>query len=418
MGYWFAPSPSKQERSRISLNFGLGRADRMLRERVVPGLGRVWFVRQLSWPVAALALRNDLRGANGPRASAISHGLEALGCKLEWTAHPDAGRILGKRAFGRDHDEEIWSFDKLRTTKHYVQNTHRQAATRTLHEERGLGLATGSRFDVYELTSPGEQLAAAFLDQTVGKGGGSLHSRLAAWLRGEDIDLSRTARRALGPSSPSDTERALVRARVFDTVTSARRRQAANAVGLAREPRDMPDVARRLREAGHDDHANDVEAAHAFGLMLDRARDLAAAISERVDQTQRGWAIAESAKDGSMKHLVAALRKAGGEFLAKSAPAEFAEPRSMRFATGLTRDVEQVVAAIARTTSEVFSVADDRIQRGPLFRVVESSSALRDSVRNQELEDGADSLEPDSTDQTFRLANLHALARDLDGKPS
>src|SRR6187549_3686928 len=82
--YWFAAMPSRQERSRVSLNFGLGRADRLLRERVVPELGRVWFVRQLSWPVAALALRERLRGTTNAKASAISHGLEALGCKLEW----------------------------------------------------------------------------------------------------------------------------------------------------------------------------------------------------------------------------------------------------------------------------------------------------------------------------------------------
>jgi len=30
--------------------------DRFYRELVVPELGRVWFVRQLSWPLAALAL--------------------------------------------------------------------------------------------------------------------------------------------------------------------------------------------------------------------------------------------------------------------------------------------------------------------------------------------------------------------------
>jgi hypothetical protein len=95
--YWFAASPSKQDRSRISLNFGLARADRLLRERVVPGLGRVWFVRQLSWPVAALAVREELKAlTNVPRASAISHGLEALGCKLEWANDPEVGRILGE----------------------------------------------------------------------------------------------------------------------------------------------------------------------------------------------------------------------------------------------------------------------------------------------------------------------------------
>jgi hypothetical protein len=74
--YWFAAVPSKQERTRSSLNFGLGRAERLFNERVVPGFGRVWFV--------------------------------------------DGERILGKRAFGRDADDGIWAFDKLRTTKHYV----------------------------------------------------------------------------------------------------------------------------------------------------------------------------------------------------------------------------------------------------------------------------------------------------------
>lgn len=82
--YWFAAAPSRQERTRISLNFGLGRAERLFNERVVPGLGRVWFVRQISWPVSAIALRERLRGTINTKASAISHGLEALGCKLEW----------------------------------------------------------------------------------------------------------------------------------------------------------------------------------------------------------------------------------------------------------------------------------------------------------------------------------------------
>ncbi len=35
----------------------------------------------------------------------------------------------GKRAFNRNRAEDTWDFDKRRTTKHYVQNTHRQAAT-------------------------------------------------------------------------------------------------------------------------------------------------------------------------------------------------------------------------------------------------------------------------------------------------
>jgi hypothetical protein len=416
--YWFAAAPSKQERTRISLNFGLGRAERLFKERVVPGLGKVWFVRQLSWPVAAIALRERLRGTINAKASAISHGLEALGCKLEWSKDPDSERILGKRAFRRDAHEAVWAFDKLRTTKHYVQNTHRQAASRTIRDQTGLGLARGSRFDAYELTTNGQELADAFLAQQVGKGGGKVRGRLEAWVRGDEIDASSTLRDAMAPSSPSKRELELVYARVFGVSGEAceRRLHAAQALGHGRDLREMLEVADRLRDAGHVAHADDVVAAHSFGMLLDRARDLAALVSTRVDEAQRGWPLAEVTVDEEIEVAVAALKVAGAKFLLDAEPARFDEARSRGFARALEKDVEEVVTCVARAASEVFSVAEDRVMPGPLFRVVESSAAMRQAL--EEAEDGADAREPDSTHQTFRLANLHALARDLEGKPS
>ncbi len=413
-GRWFAALPSKQERSRISLDFGLARAGRSLRERVVPGLGRIWFVRQLSWPVAALALRDELRGVVNVKASAISQGLEALGCKLEWSHDPGGDRILGKRAFGRDGDG-VWDFGRLRRTKHYVQNTHRQAASRALRDAGGLGLATGARFDMLELTSPGGQLADAFLDQFVGKGRGSLRTRLTSWLRGDSLDVSKTVRDALTPASASAGERARVRERVFGTATDAcsRRVHAARALGIAREPRSMPEVALRLREEGYVAHADDVVVAHSFGVMIDRARDLAAVVSRRVDEAKLGWPLAAASADKDVKQAVAATRAAGASYRDKAAVAKFDDGRARAFARVLDLDVAAVVTAVARAAPEVLAVADGRMLPGPLFRLVESSEAMR----MVELEEGADTLEPDGTEQTFRLANLHALARDLEGKP-
>ena len=181
--YWFAARATSTELRRISLDFGLRRTVRQLQELIVPELGRVWFVRQLSWPVAALALRESLRGRTNARASTISHGLEALGCRLEWQTEPDGDRILGKRAFGRDGND-FWTFHELHSARHYVRNTHRQAATRALRDEGGLGLATGSRFDRLELTRVGEELADAFLEQPVGRGRGTLRAPLEAWILG------------------------------------------------------------------------------------------------------------------------------------------------------------------------------------------------------------------------------------------
>ena len=128
---WFSPAPSDITSSRISLDFGLRSADLFFRELVVPELGRIWFVRQFSWPLAALALHNSMReqGANPPKPTAICHGIESLACKLEYLVDPTdpSSRILGRRAFARDADSEIWSFQRLRQPTHYVRNTHPQA---------------------------------------------------------------------------------------------------------------------------------------------------------------------------------------------------------------------------------------------------------------------------------------------------
>jgi len=60
--YWFSPAPSEVTSSRLSLDFDLRAADLFFRELVVPELGRIWFARQLSWPLAALALYDMVKG--------------------------------------------------------------------------------------------------------------------------------------------------------------------------------------------------------------------------------------------------------------------------------------------------------------------------------------------------------------------
>src|ERR1035438_4670895 len=101
-------NPSEVSSSRISLDFGLRSADFFFRDLVVPELGRIWFVRQLSWPLASLALHEAIQshGSNAPKPTAICHGIEALACKLEYKVDPQGPfeRILGSRAFGHDDD--------------------------------------------------------------------------------------------------------------------------------------------------------------------------------------------------------------------------------------------------------------------------------------------------------------------------
>jgi hypothetical protein len=89
----------------MSLDFELRATDLFFREVVVPELGRIWFARQLSWPLAALAIHEELasQGSNAPKPTAICHGVEAFARKprpwFEDTSmvggHPGADRHGG-----------------------------------------------------------------------------------------------------------------------------------------------------------------------------------------------------------------------------------------------------------------------------------------------------------------------------------
>jgi len=419
--FWFSPAPSEVSSSRISLDFGLRSADFFFRELVVPELGRIWFVRQFSWPLASLALHESMQnqGSNAPRPTAICHGIEALACKLAYQINPQGPfeRILGSRAFGRDPEMRVRSFQQLRQPSNYVRNTHRQAATRAIRQDGGLGFATGTRFDLLDLEPVGRALAEAFLDQRVGLGGTSLRKWLLGWLRDEQElpGWSDTLARALVPERPTSEERELVRSRVLDTRTPecATRQHLAPAIGRAA---DLPDirsvVVPRLRDAGHRKQADEVIAALAFGAVLDRARDATADLTQAVDAARGGVPAATLARDAAIRKSLGGLRAAAKNFSSKVSTVGITEPTSRVFVDALLgRDDElQTIRFLVGRVAQVLCLSDDSVHRGALFRVVDQSESL------DGLEEGAASIEPDRTNRTgrtFRIANLHSLLRDV-----
>lgn len=416
--YWFSPVPSEVSSSRISLDFDLRAADLFFRELVVPELGRIWFARQLSWPLAALALHEELasRGSNAPKPTAICHGIEALACKLEYSVDPQepSRRILGRRAFGRDAEREVWSFQRLRQATNYVRNTHRQAATRAIRTDGGLGFARGSRFDLLEREPVGSALASAVLDQRVGKGGTTLRKWLLGWLDGDrEVAGSKTLLQALSPEHPTEEERALVRSRLLGTSAPAseKRQRLARAVGRGADLPDIDDVVVRLREAGHREQADEVVAARGFGAVLDRARDAVANLTRAVEPGRGGVKLAILTSDSAVRKSMRDLRAIAKNYVEKANVAGVGEPTSRSFADAVSAaDDPAAIRLLVGRAGEVLGLADGSVVRGPLFRVVDATDETSD------LEDGAESIEPDRTGRTFRIANLHSLLRDIDGR--
>ena len=416
--YWFSPAPSDLTSSRVSLDFGLRAADLFFRELVVPELGRIWFVRQCSWPLAALALHSAMReqGTNPPKPTAICHGIESLACKLEYLVNPanPSSRILGRRAFARDADSDMWSFQRLRQPDHYVQNTHRQAATRGIRVDGGLGFATGNRFDLLELEPVGKAVADAFVEQKVGKGGTSLRRWLVSWIR-DERDMpgwSSTLMEALSPEHPTANEQALVRSRVLEisTVACVTRQRLARAVGKAADLPDIEDVVvPRLRAEGLEKQADEVLAARSFGAMLDRARDAAAALTVAVEPGRGGVPLAVLERDKPVKRGLEALAIAAKSFVKRAAVAGVTESTSLAFADGVLRAKNEaaLIRLVVSRVDQILGLSEKSVIRGALFRVIDSSESVED------LEDGAASIEPDRTGRTFRIANLHTLLRDV-----
>jgi len=418
--YWFSPQPIAVASSRISLDFKLRAADMFFRELVVPEIGRIWFVRQLSWPLAALALYDELasRGSNVPKPTAICHGIEALACKLEYEANSDretrSRRILGSRAFSREDGREVWSFQRLRQASNYVRNTHRQAATRAVRFDGGLGFARGSRFDLLEQEPVGRALANAFLSQNVGQGGATLRKWIVGWLRDEKhLRASHASfRTALSPEHATNEESALVRSRLLGTSTPAceTRQRLAQAVGRAAA---MPDIEGavivRLRNGGHKEQADQIVAARAFGAVLDRARDAMASLTRVVEPARGGVKVSTLAADSEIIRAFKDLRSTARNYVEKANVAGVNEPTSRAFADAVAAaDDAETIRLVVQRADEVLGIADNSVMRGPLFRVVNGADEAND------LEDGAASIEPDRTGRTFRIANLHALLRDVD----
>ncbi|MBI2502835.1 MAG: hypothetical protein HYW07_06340 [Candidatus Latescibacteria bacterium] len=373
-------------------------------------------MRQLSWPLAALALHEELRrqGANSPKSTAICHGIESLACKLEFFAHPESpsDRILGSRAFRRDKTEAVWNFSQL-SQPHYVRNTHRQAATRALRSAGGLGFAAGTRFDLLELEPVGRALADAFLEQRVGRGGGSLRRWLTDWLQGGQDPHRQpdSLLKALSPTYSTPEEKDLVRSRLLGTSSEAceKRKKLAHVLNSAEFPDIEKFVVPNLKSEGHGQQADEIVAARAFGAILDRARDATIALTQAVEPERGGALITQLTRCASLRKALGRLRVAAESFRSKAGAAKIHESTSEAFGDALTaahNDAEAISLLVGRV-GELLALADGSVIRGALFRVVDASESL------EEFEEGVTTIEPDYTGRTFRIANFHTLLRDV-----
>jgi hypothetical protein len=429
---WYAPDPSDLRRSKVTLHFGLRGDDLFYRQLVVPQAGRVWFVRELSWSLGALALMPRLQAelTRVPSSVAVAHALEAVGSKLEYYDETHRNRTpravrrtLGIRAFDRDRHSERWAFKELSKSENYVQNTLRQTITASLRTDGGLGLAAGRRFVEMRPIGRGAALAEAFLRQTVGKGGANLGAKLVQWIGAEAVDEHEEFLEGLTPVAAlgtecTPTERDIVASALFEgTGSQVDTRRALREVLRASE--DLPDrekeIVPALRERGRREQALEVVAALSFGALLDATIELALATAAPIGASRSRVRLDALVRDAEVSAAYEHLRQASARY--KTAADQAGTWHRAPVARQLAEDVASksattVLSIVLKRAPELFDLSDGSVGPGNLFRRIAVDPFDQGEVA---LEEGAIMTAPAMTDRTFNLEAFHQLVRDVEG---
>jgi len=412
---WYPLEVGEASFSRISLDFGLRGANQHFVELVVPGIGGTRFVRQLSWAVAGLAMRDTFRehGVKA-RATPLANAIEALGCKSEYQSDPGYRRVIGRRAFARD-GADVASFAELRERRHYVQNTFRATVVRALRDGMGLGFTRGARFDALELEPVGHQLAQALLDYArIGQGNATLRTWLRKWIGGDKVPTWTAVREVLSPRWPSKLERSIVRARLIE-VDGPEAEKRKDLAGILMPEASFPGVdmvVSELRRLKCEKHARQVELAVAFGALLDACIDVTRELSAAIDRA--GQLTLEAARK-RVDIQLGAVVIATTQYLARAELSRSDSHTSAhRFALdATTRSREQLLVELLHREGRVCELVDGNVHMGPLFRNLRAIAADTDA---DEGEDEAELGAPDAGEaRTFRLARFHELLRDTRG---
>jgi len=195
---WGLLGPESIAIERRTRTLNLGACVRTFNDLAVPGLGGVWFGKQLFLATLGVAIAEQVRNS-GHRATNIevANAIEALGCWLaldhnKWNSDP---RVRGATKMRLRTD---LAFAQVRKPSFYVTQPMRQA---TIQPLRAFGFveSSGERFSGFSCNVTGED----FIDAVCGEfrpSNRSVMEHLVRWAKGEPVSLKTPElRRALSP---------------------------------------------------------------------------------------------------------------------------------------------------------------------------------------------------------------------------
>jgi len=317
---WGLLGPEQLASERRTRTLGLGATVRSFNDLAVPGLGGVWFGKQLLLATLGIAVAENLRDS-GRRSQNIevANAVEAMACRLALqdknSLLPDP-RLRGTRKLvGKDD----LSFATVRRPSFYVTQPMRQATVQPL---RALGLveSNGERFNAFRCTERGED----FIEE--GFLGCRPHSHsvlhhLLTWANqiNEPLKTSPELTRALSPLQPMPSRaREFLRERVIQggATEAYTRRKAMDWVetlrGQMHRPIEWDEKPAMLDEP----HWRDLHAGALFFATRDAAITLLDEIESHIGNARDRRLSLNGTFPGNITDKIESLREHSKNFLA------------------------------------------------------------------------------------------------------
>lgn len=202
---------------------GLGAIVREFNERAVPGIGGVWFAKQVVLALIGVEIATRAR-ESGKSLDNIraANAVEALACVIglqdnEWRGEP---RLRGK---SKMYGQTDLSFSKVSTQGFYVTQPMRMATVQAL-PALGLVMSSSSLFNNYRLSQRGRALIEATAHIPCHYSSTAL-DLLVNWALGSDYGLARNAgvRNVLSPLTPLNRDAAEI---LYDSIIQGDEREA------------------------------------------------------------------------------------------------------------------------------------------------------------------------------------------------
>ena len=312
--------------SRRLRSLGIAGAVRRFNERAVPGIGGVWFGKQLM--LALLGVRvAELQAERGQAVAKMecANAVEALACWLAyrdngWTSDP---RLRGRNKFPRERSlVENPLYSRFRARSFYVSQPMRMAVGSALVP---LGFATSSnrRFNTLQSTTEGR----AFLDAALRDyrpENRALAKHLSKWVRGEAVTVTTdTVAHALSPCLPLPGDalehlKDRLRAGGVEEAVQAKERRRAALTWVDRlqrvPPADPLNWSHRPPEIPDDAHWEDLEAGARLLLAREMAEQLLDTLEDRIAHAQ-GERLTIASAVPAVREQTEALRSAAAAFL-------------------------------------------------------------------------------------------------------